>query len=122
MLIQNGDQVSTKVRKHVKTLLERRLRQLHREEARLHDSTLKSFYASQEAILEDVLRKANGQKDDETLLRIIDMSILEGRCFQKLTTDRGLKSLYGIKVRVLRAARLFIGRYFRRKKGPRRKT
>lgn len=108
-------------RHHVKALLEKRLVELHRKEAKLQDSPLKLYYASQEAILEDVLRRARGHKDDETLIRIIDMSILESLCYQKISTDRGLKSFYGIKVRVLRAARLFVVRYLHPRRWVRRK-
>lgn len=108
-------------RRYVEEMLEKRLTELHRQEERLRDSPLKSYYASQEAILEDVLRRARGHKDDETLIRIIDMSILESLCYQKISTDRGLKSFYGIKVRVLRAARLFISRCLNPKKWTRRK-
>lgn len=121
MLISKDLEGTNPERKYVKTLLERRLRELHRHESRLHDTLLKSFYASQEAVLEEILSRAKGHADDETLIRLIDQSIQEGLCYQKLSTDRGMKSFYGIKVRVLRATRVFLGKYLRIKNW-RRKT
>jgi hypothetical protein len=121
MCAHHDDMAPKGDRRHVKALLEKRLVELHRQEAKLQDSPLKSYYASQEAILEDVLRRAKGHKDDETLIRIIDVTILESLCYQKISTDRGLKSFYGIKIRVLRAARVFVRRYLHPKRWVRRK-
>ena len=121
MIIHRGEDGPRRDRRFVRTLLKKRLKELHHREAKLNDPALKSFYGSQEVILEDILKRAHGHEDDVTLVQIIDLCILESRCYQKLTTDRGLKSLYGIKVRVLRAARLLIGRYLHLKKWTRRK-
>lgn len=113
MSAHHDDSVTRKNKSHVRVLLERRLGVLHRHESKLQDSPLKSYYASQEAILEEVLRRAGGHQDDETLIAIIDLCIFESRCYQRISTDRGLKSWYGIKVRVLRSAKVLIGRYLR---------
>jgi hypothetical protein len=113
MLIYKDGEGTRPEKRYVKSLLERRLRELHRHESRLHGALLKSFYASQEAVLEEILHRARGHTDDETLILLIDQSIQEGLCYQKLSTDHGMKSLYGIKVRVLRATRVFLSKYLR---------
>jgi hypothetical protein len=121
MCAHYDDKAPKEDRRYVKALLEKRLADLHRRESRLQDSPLKSYYASQEAILEEVLRRARGHQDNDSLILIMDMCILESRGYQKLSTDRSLKTWYGIKVRVLRSARLFIGRYFHPRKWSRKK-
>lgn len=120
MLIDKDGEGTKTERRYVKSLLEKRLRELHRHESRRHDALFKSFYASQEAVLEEILHRAKGHSDNETLIHLIDQSIEEGLWYQKLSTDHGMKSLYGIKVRFLRATRVFLRKYLRIKNWPRK--
>lgn len=110
MTPQSRDESPRRTHHEVKSLILKRLDDLHRHESHIHNPPLKSFYESQEAILEDVLSRAQGAEDDKTLLQIIDYCIRESRGYQRLSTDRGLKSFYGLKVRVLRGFRLLARR------------
>lgn len=95
-------------RNEVKTLIRRRLKEIHHRESHTHDLSLRSFYESQEAILGEVVQMAQGQEDDATLLRIIDYCIQESLGYKRLSTSPGLKSYYTLRVRVLKGALRFI--------------
>jgi hypothetical protein len=115
------DESPRRPRLEVKSLILKRLGELQRHESHVHNPPLKSFYESQEAILEEVLSRAHGAEDDDTLLKIIDYCIRESRGYQRLSTDRGLKTFYGLKVRVLRgfrnlARRIHPRRWIRKRK------
>jgi hypothetical protein len=91
-------------RNQVIILIQKRLKEMHRRENHTHNLNLRSFYESQEAILEEVLQMAHGKEDDATLMRIIDYCIQESLDNKKMTTSPGLKSYYSLRLRVLRGA------------------
>ncbi len=91
-------------RNQVNILIQKRLKEMHRRENQAQDLNLRSFYESQEAILEEVLLMAHGKEDDATLMAIIDYCIQESLDNKKMTTSPGLKSYYSLRVRVLKGA------------------
>jgi hypothetical protein len=106
----------------IRTLVLERLEILRRQEHRIGNLPLRDFYVCQESILEEVLRRAQDGLDDDSLVAWVDLCIRESLLFRKLTTDRGLKSFYGLRVRILRGflalvrKRFSLKRWFRRRK------
>jgi hypothetical protein len=70
---------------------------------------LKQFYICQESILEEVLNRAHGHLDSQSLVDLVDLSIRESRVFDRLTTDKGLKSFHRMRIRVLRGFLRLVG-------------
>lgn len=97
-------------RKEVRNLILNRMESMRRHESQAKNVPLKSFYSCQESILEEVLRRAHGHLDSESLVELVDVCIRECRLYQRLTSDRGLKSFYGFRVRILRGILLYISR------------
>ncbi len=106
----------------VKALIQKRLKEIHQRECHTLNVDLRSFYESQEAILEEVLLLAKGNGNDKSLIFIIDYCIEESQWYHKLSTNHGLKSYYSLRVRVLRSALRLIRAIKHPKKWLRRKS
>lgn len=103
-----ADRDSSAVRK----LILERLEVLRRHESRIRSLPLRQFYICQEGILEEVLRRAHGHLDSQSLVDLVDLCIRESRVYRRLSTDKGLKSFHGMRVRVLRSFLLLVKRKF----------
>jgi hypothetical protein len=109
----------------LRDLVRARVDALRRMEGRTGNLPLRDYYLCQEGILEEVLRRAQEGLNDESLVAWVDCCIRESRLYQGLTTDRGLKSFYGLRIRILRsflvlARRRFNPRRWFRRRKPRR--
>ena len=106
----------------IRTLVLERLEILRRQEHRIGNLPLRDFYVCQESILEEVLRRAQDGLDDDSLVAWVDLCIRESLLFRKLTTDRGLKSFYGLRVRILRGFLVLVRKRFNLRRWLRRRT
>lgn len=118
-MIARQDKNDRTIRKHeVKELIERRLVEL-RPTRRISDEQEEAFLACQEAILREVLRRAQSCQESSALLALVDHCIKESHLYERHTTDRGLKSFYKFRIKVLRRMMLFMRRYLSLRRWPR---
>ena len=102
MVARDGSKLERN-RREVRNLILERLNVLRRQEDRIQSLPLKQFYMCQESILEEVLHRAHGHLDSQSLVNLVDLCIHESRVFGKLSTDKGLKSFHGLRIRILRS-------------------
>lgn len=99
-------------RSEVRNLILERLHALRKQEYRIRSLPLKQFYVCQESILEEVLNRANGHLDSESLVELVDLCIRESRLYGRMSTDKGLRSFHKLRIRVLRGFLVLAGRKF----------
>lgn len=100
---------SNKTRKEIRHLISTRLRALEQnmEGSALMPLSLRKWEVE---ILDDVLERANGHLDQASLLRLIDLCILEDELHARVYQERSLKSFYGFRARFLRILKPFLVR------------
>lgn len=113
MVARDGSRSSD--RSAVRKLIKERLGYLRKQELRIQSLPLRQFYTCQEAILEEVLHRAHGHVDSQSLVDLVDLCIRESRVYGRLSTDKGLKSFHGLRIRVLRGLLLLAKRKFRQR-------
>ncbi len=104
-----------KTRKEIKGLVRARLRYIEQsaEGSGLMPLSLRRW---EEEILDDILERANGHLDQDSLLRLIDICIREDELHARVYQEKSLKSFYGFRARFLRILKPFLLRYLNPKR------
>ena len=109
-------------RREVRNLILERVEVLRRQENHIRSIPLKQFYICQESILEEVLNRANGHLDSESLVDLVDLCIRESRMYGRMSTDKGLRSFHNMRIRVLRGFLVLVARKFKLRRWFRRRS